>query len=65
MFWVIVHVLPIQWHQCPACTMCIICVAVCCSVLQCVAVRCSVWRWSTVGYSGLQCVAVFCNWFTM
>ena len=41
----------------------ILCVAVCCSVLQCVAVCCSVFlRYSSVGISNfpvLHCVAVF------
>ena len=39
----------------------LICVAVCCSVLQCVAVCCSVLQRVAVCCSVLQCVAVCCS----
>ena len=38
-----------------------LCVAVCCSVLQCVAVCCSASQYVAVGCSVLQCVAVCCS----
>ena len=39
----------------------VVCVAVCCSVLQCVAVCCSVLQCGTVCCSMVQCVAVCCS----
>ena len=39
----------------------LLCVAVCCSVLQCVAVFCSVLQCVAVCCSVLQCVAVCCS----
>ena len=39
----------------------LLCVAVCCSVLQCVAVYCSVLQCVAVCCSVLQCVAVCCS----
>ena len=38
----------------------LVCVAVCCSVLQCVAVYCSVLQRVAVCCSVLQCIAVCC-----
>jgi len=39
----------------------VVCVAVCCSVLQCVAACCSVVQCVAVWCSVLQCVAVCCS----
>ena len=39
----------------------VLCLAVCCSVLQCVAVRCSALQCVAVRCSALQCVAVCCS----
>jgi len=40
---------------------CLVCVVVCCGVLQCVAVCCSVLDCGAVWYSESKCVAVRCN----
>jgi len=39
----------------------VLCIAVCCSVLQCVAVCCSVLQCVAVCYSVLQCLTVCCS----
>ena len=42
-------------------SLCVFCVAVCCSTLQCVAARCSVLQHVAVYCSTLQCLAARCS----